>query len=549
MVFDPLLVQYLARELDERLRGRGCSAAPLFASGRTVTLPLQGGEALQLDLHPTRGWVRLVPWEEEGEEIESLCTGVSAPPDERRIEVHLNAADRFRVEPRRLVVELHSNQWNALLVSGADERILSAAWSRAAGERSLRPGTRYAAPTSTSRTGADEIPREDAAARWREVLTPLAPAERPAALVRHFAYTGTLTAAAILGEAAEGDDPEPLETAFARWWSIRALPAPAPGILYLRGRWVPYPLALPGVERRPIGSLLEGMDVVSEEPARADADEGAALLAPVRRHIEAARRRVERLREQLAAAGDHATIRAQGDLLLANFHAVKRGDREARLLDWEGEPVTLALDPALSVADNAARLYDRARRRERAEARIPGLVEEAERRLAQWLDAAVAMERGEPAPGWVSRSLEREGTRGDSGRSEGREATPYRIYRTSGGLEVRVGRSAKENDRLTFAHSSPGDLWLHAQSVPGSHVILRWNDPNGAPPGRDLEEAAGLAAWYSKARSSTLVPVDFTRRKYVRKPRGAPPGAVALLRAKTLFVEPDAALEERMREE
>ena len=126
-VFDPLLVHYLARELDERLRGRGCAAAPHFASGRVAILPLQGREALQLDLHPTRGWVRLVPWDEESDELESACVAVSAPPDERRIEVALHAADRFRVEPRRLIVELHSNQWNALLVSGSDERILAAA--------------------------------------------------------------------------------------------------------------------------------------------------------------------------------------------------------------------------------------------------------------------------------------------------------------------------------------------------------------------------------------------------------------------------------------
>jgi predicted ribosome quality control (RQC) complex YloA/Tae2 family protein len=114
---------------------------------------------------------------------------------------------------------------------------------------------------------------------------------------------------------------------------------------------------------------------------------------------------------------------------------------------------------------------------------------------------------------------------------------------------VRVGRSARDNDRLTFGHSSPNDVWLHARSVPGSHVILRWNDADGAPPARDLAEAATLAALFSRARSSALVPVDWTRRKHVRKPRGAPPGSVVPTRAKTLFVEPDEAEEERMRRE
>ena len=70
-------------------------------------------------------------------------------------------------------------------------------------------------------------------------------------------------------------------------------------------------------------------------------------------------------------------------------------------------------------------------------------------------------------------------------------------------------------------------------------MILRWRDPEGAPPARDLEEAARLAAYYSKARSSAIVPVDWTRRKYVRKPRGAAPGSVVPQRVKTLFVEPE----------
>ncbi|HEX8905231.1 MAG TPA: NFACT RNA binding domain-containing protein, partial [Longimicrobiaceae bacterium] len=125
---------------------------------------------------------------------------------------------------------------------------------------------------------------------------------------------------------------------------------------------------------------------------------------------------------------------------------------------------------------------------------------------------------------------------------------PYRVYRTSGGLEVRVGRTSKDNDVLTFRHASHEDVWLHARQVPGSHVVLRWSE-EGAPPARDLEEAAVLAALHSKARSSGTVAVDWTRRKYVRKPRGAPPGRVSVLQAKTIFVEPDAALEERLREE
>jgi predicted ribosome quality control (RQC) complex YloA/Tae2 family protein len=102
---------------------------------------------------------------------------------------------------------------------------------------------------------------------------------------------------------------------------------------------------------------------------------------------------------------------------------------------------------------------------------------------------------------------------------------------------VRVGRTSKDNDVLTFRHARPDDIWLHARQVAGSHVVLRWAG-EGAPPARDLEEAAVLAAQHSKARSSGTVAVDWTRRKHVRKPRGAPPGRVSISQARTIFVSP-----------
>ena len=101
-----------------------------------------------------------------------------------------------------------------------------------------------------------------------------------------------------------------------------------------------------------------------------------------------------------------------------------------------------------------------------------------------------------------------------------RAAKPYREYRSTGGLDIWVGRGAASNDALTFHASAPDDVWMHARGSAGAHVILRWTE-DAAPPKRDLIEAAALAAWHSKSRHSTIVPVDWTRRKHVRKPRGA----------------------------
>jgi predicted ribosome quality control (RQC) complex YloA/Tae2 family protein len=109
-----------------------------------------------------------------------------------------------------------------------------------------------------------------------------------------------------------------------------------------------------------------------------------------------------------------------------------------------------------------------------------------------------------------------------------------------------VGRGAASNDALTFRWASPNDVWLHARGAAGAHVVLRWQRDE-PPPARDLEEAALLAAWHSKARGATVVPVDWTRRKHVRKPRGGSPGLVVVQHARTIMARPDAATERRLR--
>jgi predicted ribosome quality control (RQC) complex YloA/Tae2 family protein len=126
-------------------------------------------------------------------------------------------------------------------------------------------------------------------------------------------------------------------------------------------------------------------------------------------------------------------------------------------------------------------------------------------------------------------------------------ARPFRTYRSSGGLEIWVGRGAASNDALTFRESSPRDVWLHARDATGAHVVLRWSRDE-PPPSRDLEEAAVLAAWHSKSRGSGLVPVDWTRRKYVRKAKGGAPGLVLVQRSETVFVTPDERVERRLRD-
>ena len=564
IVYDSILVRYLARELDERLRARRLRGVRMDPGHRRLTLELDD-HRLVWELHPTRGWIRLLtgalPAEAEegwgGRRIRTQrrprVRRVVAPPDERWLALDIDAGGADRAS--RFVVELMTNQWNALAVA-PDGTILAALWPRQAGGRDLRPGRPYAPP------GGDGPGREGADApvtleRWESLLEPVPPGDRARALVRSLAWTSPTNAASILegaprrgpGDAGDAGDAgeegaggPSLRSAWERYTALATLPDPRPQLLALRGGQ-PYPLPLPGVAGRPTLSLLAAFEGALESEAPALAPEVRSALES---RLEKVARRAERLREEAAAApGRAGELRRRADLLMAQLHGVRKGQAEAELDDFQGGTLVVELDPALSPAENAKSLYDRARKRERAAERLPARVREAVAERNRLESLLAQLESGEADPAEVERWLA--AVRPETGDEEGEAARrPYLRFRSSGGLEIRVGRSGRANDDLTFHHSSPDDIWLHARDVGGAHVILRWSDTSQNPPKRDLMEAAILAALNSKARSSATVPVDWTRRKYVRKPRKAPPGAVLPDRVATVFVEPDPALPERL---
>ena len=509
---------------------------------------------------------------------------------------HEEHADPTRVST--IVVELIPNRWNAVAVR--PDGVVAATLRTLRGARAARPGQPYPAPAPTHRAGATT---PVGLAEWRRALQDVPPSDREAALIRKIAYTSGINAAAILGDAADGAvaadradgvlaanardaanagnaanardvanapsaarvdddvartsrDARALDDAYARYLAIVA--ADLAACLLLDGLQ-PYPVRLPGVAAEPAPSLLDAFEAAAERRgaaprAASELPPGRALRAERRREralaatwraLERATRKRDRLEQERAGARPEAErLRREADLLLSQLHRVGRGERTVTLDDYEGGEVRVEIDPSVPPAENANRLYARARKRERAAAALPALIERTTARAAQLEALAARIDAGDRDA--VREAAERFRRRVSAKMDIG-PALPYRRYRTSGGFEVRVGKGSRTNDELTFHHSSPDDIWMHARQVGGAHVVLRWGERDANPPARDLREAAVLAALHSKARTSGTVPVDWTRRKYVRKPRKAPPGRVVIERAKTVFVEPDPAVEARMK--
>jgi hypothetical protein len=573
--YDSLLVHYLARELDARLRARRLRGVRLDSDALRFTLELEG-ERLVWELHPTRGWIRRVADPAAGAVAEAVegwsgrriptqrrprVRRVSSAPDERWLEIEIDAGGPERAS--RFVVELMTNQWNVLALA-PDRTILSTLRSRATGGRVLRAGIVYAPPGASGRPAREGLEGPVTAERFQALLGSLEPADRAGALVRGLAWTSPLNAPAILGGAAadEGEEadevhgggpaggPDALGEAFERYRRLAERPEPEPRVLEL-DRPTPYPVPLPGVAGHPVPSVLAALEVVAAGAVGSGGEPGAGVLAPEVRsaledHAQRLRTRARRMRaEAEEAPAKAAALRHRADLLMSQLHRVSKGDREASLDDFAGGRVVVELDPALTPADNARSLYDRARKRERAGERLPPRVESTLAEVRR-LDALLrAVDEGTADPAEVSAAVAAVRPREGPASAEA-PRLPYRRFRSTGGLEIRVGRAGRANDDLTFRHASPDDIWLHARDVAGAHVILRWDDRDRNPPRPDLVEAATLAALHSRARTSGTVPVDWTRRKHVRKPRKAPPGAVIPDRVATLFVEPDPGLPERL---
>jgi predicted ribosome quality control (RQC) complex YloA/Tae2 family protein len=120
---------------------------------------------------------------------------------------------------------------------------------------------------------------------------------------------------------------------------------------------------------------------------------------------------------------------------------------------------------------------------------------------------------------------------------------PYKEYLLSTGLKIYVGRDGADNDRTTFDFARPYELWFHTQQCPGSHVVIKFPNKSFVPSKLEIGETAAIAAWFSKARNDSLVPVIYTERRHVRKPRKAKPGLVTVQRETSVMVEPKSPVE------
>lgn len=266
----------------------------------------------------------------------------------------------------------------------------------------------------------------------------------------------------------------------------------------------------------------------------------ASTVHVLKVQIERCEKKLVLQEEELASAARMEEYKLMGELINANLYQLEKGMTEAELYNWydpDGGTLKIPMDIRLTPSQNAQRYfkkYQKARNaRETAAEQREKTLTELNYLETMLLDVDKCV--GESELEEIRQELVRTGyMKKITNRRQQKalpQSKPYK-YLSVDGIEILVGKNAVQNDRLTGS-AKPGETWLHAKDMPGSHVIVRCE---GDIPLTTMKEAATLAAWYSKGQRSSSVPVDYTLKKYVKKPSGAAPGMMIYTHQHTVYM-------------
>jgi predicted ribosome quality control (RQC) complex YloA/Tae2 family protein len=455
----------------------------------------------------------------------------------------------------QLIVEIMGRHSNIILVDKASGKILDSIKHVTAAMTSYRrivPGAPYIPPPEQEKLDPWSLTKED----FMKILL-ARPSEKP--LWQHILDTFKGFSPLTAREVQDHPDPERVWSSFER--IIRALKS---------GPYEPVIITYSHPQEKKSRSYLSPIPLIQFEPDRvqiqnfesiSQAAEAyyvetfvryrlqllrSSLLQTLHQRLVKNEKKQKQLEEELAHAEKAQEFKKLGELITANLSLLKKSADEVEVIDFydpDQRKIKIKLDPRLTPSQNAQKYFNQYAKLKRSlpilQERLAAVNQEIAylKELQFFVEEATSLEELEKL---------KEEVRGKEGRKNGgkekqettQSPSPFRRFISSDGFPIWVGRSSGENDLLTLKFAIPDDVWLHAQGVPGSHVLILNRTRSESIPERTLEEAASLAAYYSKGRGLGKVPVDYTLKKYVRKPKGSPPGLVTLIKHKTILAIP-----------
>lgn len=480
----------------------------------------------------------------------TIVTGIHQKNLDRIAEIGFQKKDVVdRTSEYKLVVELVGSSGNALLLT-SDNRVISTLRKtrrNAAGE-TYRPPRHpaWVDPTALSRAELVKVMLKDESASVGERIQKSIMGFSPL-MSREVAYRCRLSPEKKVGECSPLELERVAEEA-AKIYQHIVSETFMPGVYY-RGKEALevscFTLShLDELRMKSFASMNEAVTEFYSGSVEAERfqEMRGALLEAIGKRIRSKKALLEKQRNDLKEAGRYEKYKTMGDAVLMNLKRIRKGATQVSLRDPQepGKRLKIILLPGKSPQEMAQECYKKYKKMKKA---LPLIMKRLDLSKAAIAELETLKKKVEHAASRADLdSLRRivvgEGLQHVAPTKRKKAEKQYRTFTTSRGWQVMVGRSGKENDEITFHHARPRDLFFHSSSTAGSHTIMKVQGTGRVPSKRDIEEVASIAAYYSKARSSQLVPVAYTERRYVRKPRKAPPGTVLLDRERVVMVEP-----------
>ena len=489
--------------------------------------------------------------------IGARILSVTQPKYERVLKLELETRDELGLEGHKtLIAELIGRSANLILVD-SEGRILDCLRRMDYGgdlERRMLPGMFYREPPAQAKPALLETEAEK-----RRAMIEEADKTRPVDkwLLESFAGLSPLVCRE-LGFRCGGDWAllAPMLDAFTE--SVRA--GEMQPYLYYEDkkpvdfsfmRLKQYGDALKCEEADSFSDMLDrfysGRDKLEQQRRR-----GHELLKTVRTVRDRQQRKLNARYEEFKKSEDREGVRKTAELITANLYRLKKGDSILRCQDYY-EPdcpeIEIRLDPLKTPQQNAAAMFKDYNKRKAASEHLTALIADGEAQL-DYLNSVLELigaAESEKDLADLRRELVDTGyIKASAGkkREKVKAQAPLRFV-SSDGMEILVGRSNLQNDELTTKLGRRTDYWLHTQKIHGSHVLIRCEGEQ--PSDKSIEEAAAIAAYYSQGRDGGKIPVDYTMLRFVRKPSGSLPGKVIYTDYKTVMVESDEELVNKLR--
>lgn len=565
MAYDGIITYAVARELNERI-----------SLGKIEKVYQPGREELLVHIHTARGNVRLFMSANSQSARVCLTGGAYTNPDqpptfcmllrkhiqggritevraregERIIEIDIEAQNEMGFYVcRRLIIEIMAKHSNIVLIDTGSGKIIDAIKRISIDVnryRQLLPGVIYQYPPAQ-----DKIP-------FNEVtdMTGLPCADK--ALMARVGGISPAISREMLRYCREDDDASTLSAAPARRLvEIRQSidDGSAAARAYIDEEGTPREFHITdlreyeGLEARCFDTVSECVEFFysNREASNLVRQKAQPLLRSVQASLDKALLKKKKLSEDLLNAENSDRYRLYGELLTANIHMIRPGDRKVTVTNYyDGGLIDIPLDERLGASANAQRYFKKYSKARTAIHEKQTQLEDNAGDIAYLESVIQSIEAADNVPLLESIRDELEETgyvrrRQKAAQRKRRKERPEPLkYTLSDGTEVLVGRNNAENDWLTTKHAAKTDVWMHTKDIPGSHVIVKMEGGRNLDdlPAGIIYEAASIAAYHSKAAGSDNVPVDYVPVRYVKKPGGAKPGMVIFTHNQTVYVTP-----------